>query len=193
MKRLLLLLLFALAAVVALAADLAAKGGATVMSAQQRYAWSGSCSVMCHGGECRVVCGSGILIANGKFEAELQAEAALRLQAQGQGTPIEGSFRVSVRASFLEGSSAPTLAGAAANVDAGKAAQLRRYDWTALAYLRKAGKEITINVSGSVFAENGDLATAAAGRAVEAHPDVRRLVSQGFEYRGARCQCRGPF
>ncbi len=70
------------------------------MSSVQRraFSWEGSCSIRCADGQCRFVCGSGLVYSNSVIEARLEAEAALRLQAQGAGgAVIEGSISVTIR------------------------------------------------------------------------------------------------
>lgn len=63
----------------------------------QRFRWEGSCTVRCQGGQCRVVCESGVVYSDTVPGAKLEAEALLRAQASAQGIVLEGSARVSVR------------------------------------------------------------------------------------------------
>jgi hypothetical protein len=68
-----------------------------VQQKQQQFSWNGNCSVKCMDGQCRLVCGSGLVYANSSFEARLQAEATLRSMASAQGGQVvEGSFTIMI-------------------------------------------------------------------------------------------------
>ncbi len=64
----------------------------TVVPANSGWSWKSSCEVKCANGECKAVCGSGILFADSETQARTQAELAARAEAGKEGIVISVSI-----------------------------------------------------------------------------------------------------